>query len=349
MHEKTCHIHIGINKTGSTSIQNTLFANRKVLLNSDINYLALGENHSIVFRTLFNDAPENFYANRRKNLLTREMALDHNRILKSKLIKELENNSSSDMVISGEGLSNIKHSHVKEIKAFLSHYFDKFVIYAYVRHPYSFLSSAAQQRLKLGKTLEYLQANPPVPEYRLRLLKYIEEYGKENVRLREFTPSAFLDNDVVLDFLNWCFPNRNFLSHIKLIRANESLSHEAATILSIINNQDLRYDASNHDLRVSLIKWLVRIKNGTGKFKFTGFDVDAWIKSIKDDVLWLAEITNGAIAFDLEEIAKIARENNPMKPIDDGILSSVASLIGELVFNLESKNQPKERSKKVRA
>lgn len=39
-------IHTGLHKTGSSSIQATLFKNRALLLKHDINYLTINQNHS---------------------------------------------------------------------------------------------------------------------------------------------------------------------------------------------------------------------------------------------------------------------------------------------------------------
>ncbi|ORU93488.1 MAG: hypothetical protein A6F70_05635 [Cycloclasticus sp. symbiont of Bathymodiolus heckerae] len=58
-HVKNLYLHVGMSKTATSSIQDTLYANRDWLEKNDYFYSKkLPKNHSDTFRMLFWDSPE---------------------------------------------------------------------------------------------------------------------------------------------------------------------------------------------------------------------------------------------------------------------------------------------------
>src|ERR1700741_70550 len=102
----TFYIHIGVHKTGTKSIQYSLFNNREKLLEHGINYLRLESNHAPALISLLTDKPHTYARNILRHVDTPEIAGLYNASLKQQLTEELSNNRSPKVVISGEGLSS---------------------------------------------------------------------------------------------------------------------------------------------------------------------------------------------------------------------------------------------------
>lgn len=226
----TLYLHVGIHKTGSTAIQNQLFANRARLKESGTEYLDVCANHSEVIYSLFSLEPHNFHVNLSKGLDTPEKVAEHNKALWHDLRRRLAD--VQDMIISGEDICLLHDNGLKRLKSFFEVHFDQIRIIAYVREPYRFISSLAQEGLKFGWTLQDLYENPPIPDYRSRLQKFYDNF--EHVDVRLFRRDMDRDWDVVGDFLQAAgihLELRSEASH------NESLSINAARLLDSANRR----------------------------------------------------------------------------------------------------------------
>jgi hypothetical protein len=229
------YIHIGVHKTGSKSIQYTLFNNREKLLERGINYLSIQPNHGPLFLSLFRHNPHRYVRNIMRNVDTPEKAAAHNDAIRRKLTQELSKNRSPKLVISGEGLSTAPDAMVGQLQDFLKPYADSFRIIVYVRDPYDYASSATLQGLKQGELLNEPTNALRIPIYKKWLLKYVEAFGRENVDIRVFDPKRFVGGDLVTDFLTAMGESEKLAKELKIERANQGLSHEAAVILSELN------------------------------------------------------------------------------------------------------------------
>ena len=78
---KNIFLHIGIHKTASTTIQNTLYLERSKLIETGVLYPAFKarnidiSNHSIPFYSLFNKHPEKYHFNVSHGFTTGEACL----------------------------------------------------------------------------------------------------------------------------------------------------------------------------------------------------------------------------------------------------------------------------------
>jgi hypothetical protein len=232
----TFYIHIGVHKTGTKSIQYTLFNNREKLLEHGINYLRLESNHGPALISLLTDRPHTYARNILRHVDTPEIAARYNASIKQQLTEELSNNRSPKVVISGEGLSSIDKAAFAKLKTLLDPYAEAYRIIVYVRDPYEYANSFTLQRLKNGYILGDLEQKIPLPNYRQTIGRYIESFGRPNVDIRIFDPQQFFGGSLVSDFLAAIGESTKVAESLETVRANESMSHEAAMILSEINS-----------------------------------------------------------------------------------------------------------------
>lgn len=229
------YIHIGVHKTGTKSIQYALSDNRATLLAHGINSLPGGPNHGPALMSLLRDDPHDTPRNIRRHLDTPEKTASFNSSISFLIKKALEQNVSGKMVISGEGLSGLSAAEIERLKAMLAPYAASYRIIVYVRDHYEYTNSAFLQRLKSGSTLDNPRRRLPLPEYRNKLQTYIDAFGRENVDIRLFDRHRFIGGDLISDFLAAIGESPHLAESLNVEQANQSMSHEAAVILSEAN------------------------------------------------------------------------------------------------------------------
>ena len=300
---KTCILHTGIPKTGTTSLQATLFRNREALLKIGINYFKLAEIHHNVTQ-VFDKKDKS--ASRLINYESHETA----DITKAALLTEIKRNKSKYFVISAESLGMLRETDVKDLKDFLSPHFDDFKIITYVRDPYSFASSAAQQLIKAGATSKILFENTlkkthpgwgnVAPNYTRRIRPYMNIFGKDNVIVRDFTPSSLYNGDVVDDFFHTAFAYNGGFKTIKKIRENDSFDRSIIKVLEALNEAvpSLKNGSKNTNRSSLLILRLMVFSKTINNEKYiaAGLDLEELDNVLKEDVNWLKKNCN--ITFD---------------------------------------------------
>lgn len=230
----TIHLHVGMHKTGTTSIQATSFGNRRTLLRHGVNYLSLTENHGTVLYPLFSEQPHRYPTNVRAGVDVEEKAAQRNVVNEKAVRRELKRNQSPHVVMSGEALFNLPAAGLARLKHMLAPYADDVRILVYVRDPHGFINSAFQHRLRYGHDWQQLVASPPLPRYR-RIRKFIEVFGADRVDVRVFDPAQLKGGDLLVDFFDAIGADPAVVKTLKPVKANESLSYEAVLILKALN------------------------------------------------------------------------------------------------------------------
>lgn len=189
----TLYLHIGMHKTGSSSIQSSLarFKTEK------LRYAHLGEiNHSIPLYTIFSEDRYAYHIHRRRGF-SREMVDAHRERYAAMLRRELERRSG-DMIISGEDLSILSESELKALETEVRPFFRHVKVIGYTRNPIDYASSALQEQIKNGVTPTEI----PRPAYRDLFEKFHRVFGKDHVLLIDFRRSNLFRGSVVQDFLH---------------------------------------------------------------------------------------------------------------------------------------------------
>jgi len=243
-------LHIGLYKTGSTSIQNSLYRNKAELFKLGVNYISLPK----YIQTI--NGRQTFF-NARKNIM-------------ADLLKKSPGHTH---ILSNEGLWDRKLLKKKTIEIIQSiNIYDEIEIVAYVRRQDLFFKSFYKQENKIGALfvagltpedfLENIILNDSL-DYMKILSEYSSVFGENSVKVRVFELDKLINNDVVDDFLSTIKLAKpdNFLNY----RMNDSISDEYGLITSHMNHilnksfDSIGVDIDNIDVvDRNLIRSLVR-------------------------------------------------------------------------------------------
>ena len=222
---KRCWLHIGMHKTGSSSVQKNLAA---IGHTEQWRYMKIGgrPNMGPALHAMFEqdvlkcrlfaktgDSEEQITANGAK--------------WREQLRQEILSQKEEICIISAEALSSFSKPAVIALRDFLAPLFDEIRVIGYVRPPIGFKTSRFQENLKQGAT----KFNPASIRlrYRARFRKFDEVFGRKKVILRKFDPSTFPGKCLVADFCQHTgirLPDGHVIT-----RANESLCTEACGLL----------------------------------------------------------------------------------------------------------------------
>jgi len=280
-----CILHIGMPKTGSSTIQDNLF---KGVKDERVSYTDLGvANQSGPLYGLFL-SPEKlsqYHYFKAHNLKMKDIESFRCKV-KEQLEKNFLDFTTTINILSGEDLYHSNHFEIEQMKNYLENFFDKILVVAYVRPVYSFCNSAFQQQVK-NHELNFFDFNNNKIYHKYKNLKeYDKIYGKENVKILPFVPKKFLNDDLLFDFCSHVGIEEQF-SIIKI--TNESLSKEAIAVLFTFNfHKNAKTDFGSKNIVIQH-KVTDILKNfGNEKFQFSGKLIHSIVeKQYKDDYDWL--------------------------------------------------------------
>ena len=190
-----CILHVGMHKTGTTSIQNSLlnFENDKFL------YARLGgdANHSVPIYSIFSEHPEKHFLNRtRRNNGTLQDYIDR---IRNDLSSSIKAAGDRTLIISGEDIGVMAEDDIKRLADYLSAHCSSTQVIAYIRPPMSFMNSAFQQTVRSGRRTT-LNLPKLYRNYRGSFEKFDTHFGRENVLLKPFDRKKLIGGDSVIDF-----------------------------------------------------------------------------------------------------------------------------------------------------
>lgn len=302
---RCCYLHVGMHKTGSSSIQEAL----QGYDDGKIQYLKLRRsNHSLVLVSAIMPDLEN-YAQIKKRKLSSQQVHEYKKGSERELFDALSNAEGKDVIISSEYFSQPgeqARKNLRRLKDLLSKYFDKIFVIAYVRSPKSFMESALQERVKGGDTKITMRSLYPF--YRGRFKKFYEIFGSDNVTLIDYDPRSFPDGSVVADI------SRRLGLDLEIkrsVRANEKIGFEA---LSFLYSYNVFRGLANPKCRfvnysAEFIKKLRSISDAS--FSISPELVEKVIEENSEDVKWVEEATaqsyfiSGSSGFLIENLSDL--------------------------------------------
>ena len=230
-------IHIGCHKTGTSSIQHTLYKNKVPLFKQGF--------------TLFHENPDGSERKSGNALTWVKFKLKREHRIEGKIRKELPKAlaaAGNNVIISAETLSWVFSA--KDIQGFqkqLSKYFDDIKIIAYIRRQDMQAVSQYQQASKHGAFVAarfYNGGTRALPVYKNYFQKYLnyhrrlgmwaDAFGDNNMVIRVFERSQLIDGDSVADFFQVCGLTKTTASP----RTNESSGWEKTKIGHLLSQQE---------------------------------------------------------------------------------------------------------------
>jgi hypothetical protein len=217
-------VHFGMHKTGTSSIQESLF---RRLADKRFYYVNFGIPNASNGVTMCFRTDLERYGPLRKTGVTAAKLASRRAEAERRLSSEIEESAGRTAVISGEHIGKLSDAELRDMRRFLAERGRHALLpIAYVRRPKEYMESAFQQRVRGG--LGRLNAERLFPEYRQRFAKFDTVFGRENVRLSVFEPGRFPGGCVVRDF---CARVGIEFRAEEVIRVNEALSLPALSLL----------------------------------------------------------------------------------------------------------------------
>ena len=237
-------LHIGSEKTGTTSIQSMLSLNRELLESKSIRIpMFLGKpNHryaEYAFRS--NETQDDFDKNR--GIFNDSEAKT---TLKSSIKRDWEDTISRESLntwlISCEHFqSRLHYQHeIRDLWQFTQQLFENTTIVIYLRDPLSTAFSHLSTTIKGGSIPRSFHINPEtvsgICNHQKVLERWLSVVPKECLKVRLFDQSKFFDNDLYSDFFDAC----GLAIPPKLVippKANHSLSLPALRLMILLNQR----------------------------------------------------------------------------------------------------------------
>ena len=240
---KKIYVHIGLGKTGTTTIQNFLFNNRLQLLKQNIvvpvfpiNEINKSCNHSRPIKFIFSDFefPKAIIEKLTGTDKVKNMTAHKNKY-RDLLFEHLDNNEgNSELLISGEGICNLDIAGLQKFKDALYKHSDIVEFVAFIRHPKHAISSLVQQYVKSGLDLQEIYKNLPIDYSSKRIKKLLKVFDIKQVKLFDFYSIA--KSNIISEFLRIFEISSNNLKHRKgSKKENTSLSKEAVILINALN------------------------------------------------------------------------------------------------------------------
>jgi hypothetical protein len=225
---KHLFLHVGLHKTGTTSIQNTFFAERATLAAAGIRYFGASANHSGALIRAFAADPARFNRANRTGSPGRTPEAARER-----LAAFLDRAPAGTLVISGEGADRLDENDVRRMLGFLRDRVDRLTVIAFVRPPRSFMRSAAQQRVRGGLPLDRLA--DAWPRYRLKLQKFLQASDPGRVLTPIHHPSELRRGCSVATMLHTIGAPDALYDLLLVRRENAALSRPAVALMLAAN------------------------------------------------------------------------------------------------------------------
>ncbi|HWY16792.1 MAG TPA: hypothetical protein VNX86_16775 [Rhizomicrobium sp.] len=261
-----CWLHIGTEKTGSTSIRNYLALNRAALLSQGYLYPRTPGATSHYALTAFALDDARIEGTRRTLGIGNQESVSRFRAeFVDSLEKEIATSGAKTVIFSNELLSSSVRSpsEVARIKALCDAIARQTKIVVYLRNQTDFLVSRYTNIVWGGGTNEFqFRGRPALADYSRLLDRWAQAFGRENIVARRFELADFPGGDLLADFAG-----ATGLDHTRLrpvSRFNESLDAESLAFLRAINRR-LPHGLANRisPFRGRIVRVLQQRRGGT--------------------------------------------------------------------------------------
>jgi len=312
-------IHIGMHKTGSSSIQKSLEAQR---VGSNYKYCKLNScNHSVEMYSLFTGVLHPLQV--KGGIKSREELLKLNHTTQKHLINNILNSNKENLIISGEDISSMNIDSLNRMRDFFDRYFKEILIVAYIRSPKSYIESAFQQLVRGG--MDSFNLERSYPNYRDRFEKFDLIFGKESVKLWKFNHKTFKNQDVVEDF---CYRLNIDINKKNIYRINESISQEALSILYLLRKYSNETIKDSDKFRLDLKKVEILNRIDGKKLRFSNKLLEPILKRYKDDIDWIESRLQEPIRDNLGDDSNSISSESDLLDIKEETINKLYDAIG---------------------
>lgn len=245
---RTAFIHIGTEKTGTSSIQKFMLDNQKELMRNGLLYpidCGFLSNFKLIWYATKNvdshplKSPQDISDPVTRSRWVNTFEQKHQRVV-SKF--QSANPAGSVVAYSSEHLQSrlVNQAELEKLKAFLSPMYDKMKIVVYLRRQDKLAVSAYSTLLRAGHTQPFKL--PPANRlshyfsYARLIGLWSDVFGKENMEIKIYERSQMLNGDIVDDFGELVGYDANGSDYKRISASNTSLAYTAQVALFRLNN-----------------------------------------------------------------------------------------------------------------
>jgi hypothetical protein len=240
-------LHIGTEKTGTTSIQKFFRWNREALEQNGVLYpVSPGNQNHMGLAVSAQDVSKRGPMRKSQGVTSTEEAEAFRAKLVNSLTEEIANGAHKTVVMSGEHMSSrlLEDEEVLWLKNLLTPFFEKITVVCYIRRQDDYLLSTYSTAVKSGFTQPLRIPSERTISVRYdhweMLSRWARIFGRENIVCRKFERAALAGGDVVEDFMAIAgIPPRD--AYERPPEVNQSLDAELLEYLRLFNTHVPRF------------------------------------------------------------------------------------------------------------
>lgn len=248
-------IHIGTEKTGTTSLQNFMYDNRNTFSEHGYHICTvggLGNNRGLAGYSVSSCHLDEYHSH--IGVLSTEDKVQHDKKIETDFYNEVTNLSSNihTVILSSEHFHSrcVDVSEVNKLKLLLNKYFDDFEVVVYLRPQVEVMISLYTTILRSGGCVTFKDffdntSNAPGDYYNYASLldRWAKVFGKESVIAKVFSRGELINGDLVSDFIHGIgIGEVEFIKNVE--NKNESLTPFGQEFLRLMN---LNYTKKEND------------------------------------------------------------------------------------------------------
>ena len=232
------YLHLGLPKTGTTTIQSVLFAERERLSGLGMLYPGFAENHSGPLRSIFAPAPHRLAVNRLGGAGTPEAAAVNVARWSRELDLALGDPGWTSLVLSAESASYLPADRLLLLRERLMRHADGVIVPLCLRQPFDIRVSLIQENLKTGGTIDEAVRRLAVPgHYRRTVGRIRDAFGAGNLRLGVFEEMIAHPGGLTGAFAAMIGLGPGQLPEAIGTRKNQRMSQRACLVLDRLNRE----------------------------------------------------------------------------------------------------------------
>jgi len=219
---RTAFVHIGLSKTGTTSIQRSLARSRDCLGAAGLCYPGHRSDHAELLATVHPQAAAHHYF---------KVYDDGDPHQRAQRLWDEAAAARGDVILSSEYFAGLGRAGAERLRDRLAGMGFSPVIVCYLRHPVNAAISLAQQMIKMNdRSLAEVISAPPVPPIRSILGAFSAVFGVGNLRVVDFSVAA---SQGLLRNLMSIIGRPELTDALTVERANEGLTMDAAILCDL--------------------------------------------------------------------------------------------------------------------
>jgi hypothetical protein len=263
------YLHIGTEKTGTTSVQKFFKANREILAENGIVYPhAPGKQNHMGLAASAQDVSKRGPLRKSLGIKSEDDAIKFRAEMLSGLAEELAARPYKLAFMSGEHCSSrlIEDEEVQWLKDELSKFFDNIHILIYIRRQDDYLLSTYSTAVKSGATYPLRLPTERAIEQRYDhwdvLSRWARIFGRDRIICRKFERTNLKSGDIVADVLDIAGIDPN-LGFTRPEDVNEALDAETLEFLRLFNKFVPRFEGREvNPLRDNIVGLLSKVSDG---------------------------------------------------------------------------------------